>query len=350
MPYPKPRPNKNAIRFTDDPAGVFVTPVRGAGSVRERVDRGYENLHVRLLSVPDINRMKRDAAIGNSAHVGGAASPLELAEMPVEQLITFGELVNSGLEQTFESEMISFLVYGCTRGFTHEMVRTRNGASYNQQTFRHTNLTGVRYRMPVELTHPDWAEREPIDEMFAQPSLQEQWLEAVEHADATYRTMVALGVPYEDARTVLPISTETYIEVRMPWRTFVDTFAYRACYMFYPEMVWVMHELYRRLRVVAPELAQMLNISCERSQTCTYRGAEPTGDGACPFVWSGRRNWVPDQNKRWEGREYFTVSQWDAAHPDLLRELRRGQRYLPDTQFDEDGIVAGGSSEWDNRA
>ena len=64
--------------------------------------------------------------------------------------------------------------------------------------------------------------------------------------------------------------------------------------MFYPEMVRVMHLVKEALIGTDPRLADMLSITCQKTKICEYRGAEPTGNGACPFSWAGKRRWLPE--------------------------------------------------------
>lgn len=341
--WPEPLPTKNAIRKSDDPTGIFVTPIVGtylegeewrgfrwrAANLRlglkdvdprflddfitAHVDKAYEDLHVQLIAVPSIDLMHVDAAVGAAAHVGGRINPLEVARNP-EAYLSDDEFRNAGLEQTYEGQVVSFIVSGCTRGFTHEMVRTRNGASYNQQTFRHTDISNTRFRMPETI----------VD---AGIHGQRSWAFTQMLALANYESMVADDIPFEDARTVMPMGTETWIEVRMPWRTFVDTFAYRACYMFYPEMVAIMHMVYDALIEQDERFAKMLGITCETTHACEYRGAEPTSNGQCPFLWAGRRKWMPQASaERFDMKEDAPVAEWDKAHPEALELIAVGLR------------------------
>lgn len=203
-------PNPAALRKSGDPLGVFKSSL-GQG----RIDRGFENLEVVLLHGPAEKDMRVTATLGAAAHAGAFGDVVTfLRDGKIEDLPV--DVASIGLQQVMESDTVTFLVYGCTRAFTHEFVRTRKGAWFLQQTLRHTDMGFANQRMPLSI-----AASSQLDQYI--------WERSVKQSVSTYQALVAEDVPYEDARTVLPLSTETWIIGGMPMRTWLETFEYRAC-------------------------------------------------------------------------------------------------------------------------
>jgi len=263
--------NPSAMRRSLDPMGVFKSPLAEGA-----IHRGYDGLEVILLKGPDEANMKLVGTLAAAGHAGAFGKVVDfIRDGRLEEMDAL-DIGSIGLQQTLEGEQVIFLVYGCTRAFTHEMVRTRKGAWYIQQTLRHTDMGNANIRMPETIAeHPD-------------VHLRQLWVNSVDDARLNYQRLVARDVPYEDARTVLPLSTETWIIAGMPLRTWLETYEYRACYMFYPEMRYVFHRMREELQLSAPTVAKHAQITCERKGVCTYRGAEDTE--TCP-IYPGSREW-----------------------------------------------------------
>ena len=125
--------------------------------------------------------------------------------------------------------------------------------------------------------------------------IQEKWLLSNQMAVDTYHELVNVyDMPYQDARTVLPLSTETWLIVGMPLRTFLEMYNYRACYMFYPEMRWITQEMGLLLAAECPWLEDKIKISCEMADKdgnhkCFYRGVENVEE-VCTLPWAKEEN------------------------------------------------------------
>ena len=269
-----------------DPEGVFNSPL-----AQGRIDKAYENLDVRLLHYPKHDDFVKTALFGEFAHAGGMINPIqELDNLSADELMQkAGDYMQGGLEQYLESDTVTFLIYGCTRGFTHEFVRTRKGAWFLQQTMRHSNMGHANIRMPEFICNSG-------------NSAQKIWKESVNDSVEIYQRLIDLDVPYQDARTVLPLATETWIIGGMPLRTFLETYNYRACYMFYPEMQWIFHEMGTLLSKACPWLESKIKISCEipdkdGNHKCYYRGVEKV-EGLCQLPWA------KEENRLWKSRRF----------------------------------------------
>jgi hypothetical protein len=266
------------LRHSLDLEGEFNSPL-----AQGRIDKAYDNLEIRLLHAPQFNDFVKTAIFCEYGSSGGGKGrsildfldELDNAEM-LERLAP--QFMEGGLYQFLEADTVTFLIYGCSRSWTHEAVRTRKGAWYMQQTMRHSMMGNANLRM---------------SEHIASRSQEEQdfWIQSVRSSVGSYMHAVEkLDWPYQDARTLLPLSTETWIVMGMPIRTFLETYAYRACSMFYPEMVYIWRTMGTMLAESCPWLANKIKVSCEipdgqGKNWCHFRGTEPVEE-FCKFPWA----------------------------------------------------------------
>jgi len=104
---------------------------------------------------------------------------------------------------TYEHATATFMIEGVSRACTHQLVRHRL-ASYNQQSQRYVNEEGFEYVTPPTIL--DIKEAKKIFD------------EGVENTRKTYKKLVELGVPKEDARFILPNACASKIVVSMNFR------------------------------------------------------------------------------------------------------------------------------------
>jgi flavin-dependent thymidylate synthase len=272
------------------------------GMAESRVDKAYDNIIVKLLDYPEEERFKLLVYKAVMATRGSGVGDVDYDESVVE------DAFSGGLNQCLEWANVTFEITGVTRGFTHQLVRTRK-ASFSQQSFRATNMSpdgaGLpNVRMPqIIADHPD-------------KRVQDKWKASANLSGETYKWLVDTNIPYQDARTVLPIGVETYVIACYPLKVFIDTYNYRGCYMFYPETVAVFHKMKEALTDECPWLDPFILISCERTakvhgthpdgrrisaakyeHVCTYQGWEKV-EGHCPLPWA------KDDSRSWKSRRF----------------------------------------------
>lgn len=292
----------NMMKKSMNTDGEHTSPL-GRGNIHE----AYAGLDVKILQWPDKEVFERLIYKAVMATRGSDLHSDEIDAQVVED--AFG----GGLNQSLEWVNVTFEISGTSRGVTHELVRTRQ-ASYAQQSMRHTDMGLADMRMPEGIVNAD-------------PDTQMIWVNSVEEARQTYQELVERDVEFQDARTVLPIATETYIICNYPLKVFMDTFAYRGCYMFYPEIVKLFHRMREALLEVCPWLRKHVLISCEKTapqtrvlpagkgvpagavvtslspitvtyeHACTYQGWERV-EGHCPFTWA------KEDNRVWKSRVF----------------------------------------------
>jgi thymidylate synthase (FAD) len=103
----------------------------------------------------------------------------------------------------FEHASATFLIDGVSRACTHQLVRHRI-ASFSQQSQRYVNEQGFEYVTPQTVKD--------------NPQSKRRFDEAVEFARKSYKELIGMGVPKEDARFLLPNACTTKIVVTMNFR------------------------------------------------------------------------------------------------------------------------------------
>ena len=281
----------NMIKRSLDPERQHVSPL-GVGAAAGRVDQKYDNLRVRMLMWPDEQQFKNAVYRATMATRG---SDITTDEEP--DPIVVEDAFKGGLNQCLEWATVVFEISGVSRGLTHEFVRTRK-ASFAQQSMRHTDMGDPAVRMPSGIADEYNAVIPPAGGRFAGLTVGEVW-EAVEANNSeAYQALVEADIPYQDARTLLTIATETYIIGEYPLSEFLGTYAYRACHMFYPEIVALFGLMKEALVEKCPWLEEYILISCEKTSPangyehmCTYQGWERV-EGHCPLVYAVEDNRV----------------------------------------------------------
>ena len=273
----------NMIRKSMDPEGEHDSPL-GEG----RIDPAYANIQVRVLHWPEEERFKQLVYKATMATRGS-----DIASDNYEEDVV-AEAFSGGLNQCLEWVTVVFEIDGVTRGLTHELVRTRK-ASFAQQSMRHTNMGQPNVRIPENVVYYGTPGQNQLVPYV--------WQSAIEKATDAYEMLVDWDVPYQDARTVLPIATETYIIGAYPLSVFLGTYAYRACYMFYPEIVVLFRMMREALLEKCPWLKPYIVVSCEKTRPnedhehmCTYQGWERV-EGHCPLAWAKEDNRVWKSSK-----------------------------------------------------
>lgn len=274
-----------------------------APSSEGRTDFGYDNLKVALLHYPSEDEFKFLMTKAAKATRGGSIDDEEIDEVLV------ADLFKGGLNQCLEWMTVVFEVEGVSRGVTHQLVRTRK-ASFAQQSMRYADMGSFNARMPVGIANAqpkgNIANLSPRlrEALGVAATPKEVWEYTVQVAREAYAWLAEEGIDMQDARTVCPIATETYIICEYPLSEFLALYSYRACQMFYPEMVALMGLMKEELLAACPWLTDHLKISCEKTSggidglphRCTYQGFERV-EGQCTFEWALEENRVYKSKK-----------------------------------------------------
>jgi len=123
-------------------------------------------------------------------------------------------VVKRGHHSVLEHATFTFLITGCSRVCTHQLVRHRI-ASYSQRSHRYTEISDDVFQLP-----PSIRENEEALKLYKQH---------IESSQAIYHELLDKGVPREDARFVIPQAVTSPIMVTMNARELIHFFGLRLC-------------------------------------------------------------------------------------------------------------------------
>jgi len=157
-----------------------------------------------------------------------------------------------------DAELLSHLAYvfaveGISRVCSHQLVRHRV-ASYSQQSQRYVEVERLGEYVVIPKTIEERG-REIFDALM-------------EEASRTYKRLIELGVPREDARFVLPNATETHMMVTMDGRSLLHFFGLRCCLRAQWEIRELADKMLREVRRVEPQLFRRAGPYCYQLGYC----------------------------------------------------------------------------------
>lgn len=222
---------------------------------------GNDGIEVEL--VTDFDDQEFFRAVSNAVQATTGLAP----DSPEPDLEDVEELLRGGaLQQGLETVKITFAIHRVSRACTHQLVRTRK-AGFQQQSQRATF-----YGEAPEVRIPETVWNDPSARDAALKSTYESW--------AAYRHASERDIPYQDARVLLPEGTVNYIQCTYDLREWLNTFSYRACYMFQHEIGHVFRLMREVLVAKHPWLEKHAQISCVKAGVSTFSGWESVN--ACP--------------------------------------------------------------------
>jgi len=179
--------------------------------------------------------------------------PLDKDEMVA---VVIEALEGRFLGTVLECVNFTFTIEGVSRATTHQLVRTRIGAGFSQQTTRVSDTRHQAARIPKTIAN--------------NPALLERYEEFMEVSRDFYAELVDSGIPYQDARFVQPIGIETYIVETINYRALKTLLANRLCNNMQWEINYVAKMMLLELRKKFPLLAKYLKSRCQITGECHY--------------------------------------------------------------------------------
>ena len=146
-----------------------------------------------------------------------------------------------------EHVAFTFLIEGISRVTSHQLVRHRL-ASYTQESQRYS-AAERGYVLP---------------ESVRRLGFEERFKEVVDAAYRMYDEMINAGIPYEDARYILPQAVATRVLMTVNLRELIHI----ACLRLSPLAQWeireVVNEMVKETSRVIPELPKVIEEGCKR--------------------------------------------------------------------------------------
>lgn len=132
---------------------------------------------------------------------------IEIAEKPEEEIMQELKIMSNTNPGSWEFIHFSFIIEGVTRGFTHQLVRTRT-ASYAQQTMRILKMQKWKYGTGPTIKGN--VDREVVYDYVMRT------------IDTGYQELLEQGTAVEDARGILPTNILTNICMSINMRNFIN--------------------------------------------------------------------------------------------------------------------------------
>lgn len=198
-----------------------------------------------LAHTPDAERVVAAAAKNCYSAVGGKALLERMDDAEVESFLV--KFLSLGHESLLEHAVFTFSVDGVSRSLLAQITRHRI-ASFSVKSQRYVSEKNFE-----SVTPPSVCESAEASDIFAG---------AVAASGKAYRELIALGIPKEDARFVLPNACATNIVFTMNARELLHFFRLRCCNRAQWEIRALADEMLSLVRSAAPKLFTRAGPGC----------------------------------------------------------------------------------------
>ncbi|MDQ7793394.1 MAG: FAD-dependent thymidylate synthase [bacterium] len=180
-------------------------------------------------------------------------------------------LQEAGHLSPLEHASFTFYLEGFSRVTTHQLVRHRL-ASYSQQSQRYVRVDSNDFVLPPSVR--------------VSPAARAEYERALEVTATSYRRLMELGVPREDARYCLPQAVASRLVLTMNARELLHFFELRTCRRAQWEIRLLALLMLRQARKVAPALFRLAGPDCltrgecrQGKYSCGRLGKPVSGEG-----------------------------------------------------------------------
>lgn len=196
---------------------------------------------------------------------GERVSPADVSVRDAEN--EFLDCLNTEIKSPFEFVSFVFHISKVSRATTHQIVRHRL-MSFVQESLRFSVKSGESfdYLIPASINNNQ--------------SATSGYLTIMKNIQNAYDELLALGVPTEDARGVLPMNIFTSIVIGCNYRSLWEMAKQRLCYQSQGEFRELIGKMKKLVGEVHPLLGEYLKPSCEYTHYCSWGGKL---DRLCPL-------------------------------------------------------------------
>lgn len=191
--------------------------------------------------------------------IGAAQLEEKISDEQAANLVR--KLVSMGHLSTLEHVTFTFAIEGVSRVLTHQLVRHRI-ASYSQQSQRYVKEHDFETIVPASIV--------------SKPEAKAKFDKLMTEIQAMYDEFIALDIPAEDARYILPNATETKIVCTFNARSLLNFFSLRCCTRAQWEIRALANEMLRQCQEVAPVIFENAGPTCVSEGVC-HEGAMSCG-------------------------------------------------------------------------
>ena len=191
--------------------------------------------------------------------IGAAQLEEKISDEQAAKLVR--KLVSMGHLSTLEHVTFTFAIEGVSRVLTHQLVR-HPIASYSQQSQRYVKEHDFETIVPASIA--------------SKPEAKAKFDKLMTEIQAMYDEFIALDIPAEDARYILPNATETKIVCTFNARSLLNFFSLRCCTRAQWEIRALANEMLRQCQAVAPVIFENAGPTCVSEGVC-HEGAMSCG-------------------------------------------------------------------------
>lgn len=191
--------------------------------------------------------------------IGAAQLEEKISDEQAAKLVR--KLVSMGHLSTLEHVTFTFAIEGVSRVLTHQLVRHRI-ASYSQQSQRYVKEHDFETIVPASIA--------------SKPEAKAKFDKLMTEIQAMYDEFIALDIPAEDARYILPNATETKIVCTFNARSLLNFFSLRCCTRAQWEIRALANEMLRQCQAVASVIFENAGPTCVSEGVC-HEGAMSCG-------------------------------------------------------------------------
>lgn len=230
-----------------------------------RSDHGVDNITVEAWG-PHFGQ-QRAADIVAAFYLSTWGDPIDPRMIHTDEAKRLAQLVADGkaLPNALESISMTFSFNGISRATTHQLVRTRVGASFGQQGGRDNDWSDFNLRFPPTFEVLNDFDIDAIDSLHIQ-------------MNQMYLALLSAGIPTQDARYVLPMGLETALVGTYNLLSLKGTLQRRLC----NRMMWETNYVARCMADLAvlqyPWLGRNLRASCQKGICSSVSPMFPPAD------------------------------------------------------------------------
>jgi len=222
------------------------------------------------------------AAAGWATRSAKCAAEYEPSEKEVRDMVKYSKEMK--LSSVLDIPFFVFSLKDVSRSFTHQWVRYRI-AAHMQQSLRFVNVSTDRF---------DWFVVPPSISKLGTRAVAD-YVKSQLNAAGTYRNLLKLGVPAEDARFALPIGTKTHITTAMNAEELLHVITQRCCSDAQWEIRTVSYALLTAGMIIAPMLFDGSGPYCVSEGVC--RGSSKGKCRACSEETLGKLRKIVDEKR-----------------------------------------------------
>ncbi len=214
-------------------------------------------------------------------------------DMSKDELYEAFQYMLDTIRSPFDFVDYIFDIEGVSKNFTHQLVRTRQGA-YQQESSRAVEVNEIV--RPKKFDHD------------VSPHLFEQWEDAVAGAEAYYKAFLVMGADLQDARGILPSNMATHIKAKFNLRTLSDMAKVRLCVRTQGEYQDVFRLMREEVLAIHPWAEPLIQVSCVATGQCAF---PRYGRERCKFY----RPWMDLRAEQEELRKVFWATPMQTNNP-----------------------------------